>query len=87
MQVYVDDPESVEVELLTIDEAHRVLARCEAELPQAFNSAHAWCLQEEIAALLDHITMLESEFGQRVLDGEAAEHRFDVWTDRDLGAD
>lgn len=85
MRVYVDDPDPVEVELLTLDEARKVLARSEAELPKAVNTAHAEHLRAEIAELADQIEWLESEAGREALSCAAAEHTFDLWADRDLG--
>ena len=51
MVVYVEDAEPVSVEDLSLDEARVVLARDEADLPMAFNSAHAACLRRRSASL------------------------------------
>ena len=85
MVVYVDDAEPVFVEDLTLDEARAVLARAEAELPLAFNSAHAACLRSEIREVEGQIEWLESEQRDEAAQDAAAEHAYDLWADRDLG--
>ena len=85
MVVYVDDVEPVDVELLSLDEARMVLARTQAELPIAFNSAHAATLRMEIAEVEDQIAWLESEAAAEALEDAAVEHASDLWADYDLG--
>ncbi|MDZ4233556.1 MAG: hypothetical protein U1C73_07305 [Dietzia sp.] len=84
MVVYVDDVEPVDVELLSL-EARMVLARTQAELPIAFNSAHAATLRMEIAEVEDQIAWLESEAAAEALEDAAVEHASDLWADYDLG--
>jgi hypothetical protein len=86
MFVYIDDERPVFVEQLTLGEARRVvLARNTAELPKAFNAAHAACLRMEIAELEDQIAWLISEQGEALLGEAAVEQVSDVWADRDRG--
>jgi hypothetical protein len=85
MFVYIDDERPVFVEQLTLEEARRVLARNTAELPKAFNAAHAACLRMEIAELEDQIAWLVSEQGEALLGEAADEQASDLWADRDLG--
>lgn len=85
MVVHVDDVEPVDVELLSLDEARMVLARTQAELPIAFNSAHAATLRMEIAEVEDQIAWLESEAAAEALEDAAVEHARDLWADYDLG--
>jgi hypothetical protein len=85
MVVYVDDVDTVDVEQLSLDEARIVLARAEAELPKAYNSAHAASLRREIAEVADQIEWLQSEAWAEVVEDAAVEHVIDLWADRDLG--
>ena len=85
MVVYVEDAEPVSVEDLTLDEARAVLARDEADLPMAFNSAHAACLRSEIGELEGQIEWLEAEQRDEAAQAAAAEHAYDLWADHDLG--
>lgn len=85
MVVYVDDELPVFVEQLTFAEAQTVLARARAELPNAFNSAHAAYLRTEIAEVEDQIAWLESEQAAAALQEAAVEHVSELWADRDLG--
>jgi hypothetical protein len=85
MVVYVDDVDTVDVEQLSLDEARIVLARAEAELPKAYNSAHAASLRREIAEVADQIEWLQSEAWADVVEDAAVEHVIDLWADRDLG--
>ena len=85
MFVYVDDERPVFVEQLTLGEARMVLARNTAELPKAFNAAHAACLRMQIAELEDQIAWLVSEQGEALLGEAAVEQVSDVWADRDRG--
>lgn len=85
MVVYVEDVDPVEVEQLTLDEARVVLARAQAELPRAYNSAHAQTLRCEIAEVEDQIEWLESEAAEQALEDAAVDHAVDLWADRDLG--
>jgi hypothetical protein len=85
MVVYVDDVDTVDVEQLSLDEARIVLARAEAELPKAYNSAHAASLRREIAEVADQIEWLQSEAWAEVVEDAAVEHVIDLWDDRDLG--
>ena len=85
MVVYVEDAEPVSVEDLTLDEARAVLARDEADLPMAFNSAHAACLLREIRELEAQIEWLEAEQRDEAAQDAAAEHAYDLWADHDLG--
>ena len=85
MFVYVDDERPVFVEQLTLGEAWRVLARNTAELPKAFNAAHAACLRMQIAELEDQIAWLISEQGEALLGEAAVEQVSELWADRDLG--
>ena len=83
MVVYVDDADPVDVEQLTLDEARMVLGRAEAELPRAYNSAHAQSLRREIAEVADQIEWLESEAREAALEDAAVEHAIDLRADRD----
>jgi hypothetical protein len=85
MVVYVDDVDPVDVEQLSLDEAQTVLARVRAELPRAFNSAHAASLRQEMAEVEGQIAWLESEAAAEALEDAAAEHAADLWADYDLG--
>ena len=85
MFVYIDDERPVFVEQLTLDEARMVRARSTAELPKAFNAAHAACLRMQIAELEDQIAWLVSEQGEALLGEAAVEHVSDVWADRHRG--
>jgi hypothetical protein len=85
MVVYVDDAEPVFVEQLTLDEARTVLARSRAELPNAFNSAHAAALRSEISEVEGQIAWLEAQEDEAALQEAAVEHACDLWADRDLG--
>jgi hypothetical protein len=85
MVVYVDDVDPVDVEQLSLDEARGVLARAEAELPRAYNSAHAASLRREIAEVTEQIEWLESEAGADAVEDAAVERDIDLWADRDLG--
>ena len=81
----VDDVEPVDVELLSLDEARRVLARAQGELPRAYNSVHAATLRMEIAEVEGQIEWLEAEAAAEALEDAAVEHAADVWADYDLG--
>jgi hypothetical protein len=85
MVVYVDDVEPMDVEQLTLDEARMVLARAEAELPKAYNSAHAQSLRNEIVEVEGQIDWLESEAREAALEDFAVEHAIDLRADRDRG--
>jgi hypothetical protein len=85
MVVYVEDVDPVNVEQLSLDEARIVLARAEAELPRAYNSAHAASLRREIAEVAEQIEWLESEARAEAVEDVAVEHSIDLWVDRDLG--
>lgn len=85
MVVYVEDVDPVDVEQLSLDEARIVLARAEAELPRAYNSAHAASLRSEIAEVAEQIEWLESEARAEAVEDAAVEHSIDLWVDRDLG--
>ncbi|MDQ1719248.1 MAG: hypothetical protein QOE71_3658 [Pseudonocardiales bacterium] len=85
MVVYVDDVEPVDIEQSGLDEARMVLARAKAELPRAFNAAHAASLRREIAEVEGQIEWLESEAAEAALEDAAAEHAADLWADYDLG--
>lgn len=85
MFVYVDDVEPVDIEQLSLDEARVVLARAEAELPRAFNWAHAQSLRNEITEVQGQIEWLESEAREAALEDAAVEHANDLWADYDLG--
>lgn len=85
MVVYVEDVDPVQVEQLTLDEARAVLARAQAELPRAYNSAHAQTLRSEVAEVEDQIAWLESEAQEQALEDAAVEHAMDLWADYDLG--
>ncbi len=85
MLVYVDDVDPVDVEQLSIDEARIVLARAEASLSSAYNSAHAASLRREIAEVAEQIEWLESEAGADAVEDAAVDHAIDLWADRDLG--
>jgi hypothetical protein len=85
MVVYVDDDDPVDVEQLSLDEARGVLVRAEAELPRAYNSAHAASLRCEIAEVAEQIDWLESEAWAEAVEDAAVVHAIDLWADRDLG--
>lgn len=85
MFVHIDDPEPVYVEQLTLAEAQVVLARAQAELPKAFNSAHAAHLRMEIAEVEDQIAWLTTQARAAAADDAAVEHGIGVWSDHDLG--
>jgi hypothetical protein len=85
MVVYVYDVDPVDVEQLSFDEARIVLARAEAALPRAYNSAHAASLRREIAEVAEQIEWLQSEARAEVVEDAAVDHAIDMWADRDLG--
>lgn len=85
MFVYLDDGDPVDVEQLTLDEARMVLCRAEAELPRAYNWAHAASLRREIAEVADQIEWLESKAQDAALEEAAIEHDIELWADRGLG--
>ncbi|WP_235683238.1 hypothetical protein [Mycolicibacterium fluoranthenivorans] len=84
MVVYVDDVDPVDVEQLSLDEARIVLAREEAELAKAYNSAHAASLRREIAEVAEQIERLESEDRADAVEDAAVDHAIDLWADRHL---
>ncbi|WP_083298146.1 hypothetical protein [Mycolicibacterium grossiae] len=85
MVVYVEDVDPVEVEQLTLDEARVVLARAQAELPRAYNSAHAQTLRCEIAEVADQIEWLEAEAQEQALGDAAVENAMELWADYGQG--
>lgn len=85
MVVYVEDVDPVEVEQLTLDEARVVLARAQAELPRAYNSAHAQTLRCEIAEVKYQIAWLEAEAQEQTLGDAAVENAMELWADYDQG--
>jgi hypothetical protein len=83
-RAYVDDVEPVDVEQSSLDEARMVLARTQAELPTAFNSAHATSSGQHIAEIEGQIEWLKSEAAQAVWEDAAAGHASDLWADYGL---
>lgn len=86
MIVYVvEGAEPVDVELLTADEAHRVLTRLRGELVMAYNSVHAGSVRQLIAEVEGQVEWLDAEAAQVALEEAAVEHCADVWADYDQG--
>ena len=85
MVVYLDDAEPVDDEQLSLGEAHAVLIRTRAELPEACNAAHAQYLCAQIAEIEGQIAWLESEAARAELEDVAADHACDLWADYELG--
>jgi len=85
MYISLDDGDLVLVDLLTLDEALAARARTEAELPWAYNSAHAAALRLTLDHLDEQIEWLHEQAEAQAADDAADQIAQDWFADYLMG--
>ena len=85
MFVYLNNGDLIFIEQLTLEQAAAVRARTEAQLPWAYNSAHAAALLQQLRQLHEQIEWLQAQAAAQAQIDHADQMNQDRLTDYSLG--
>jgi hypothetical protein len=85
MFVYLDNGDLIFIEQLTLQQAAAVCARTEAQLPWAYNSAHAAALRQQLRHLREQIEWLQVQAAAQAQIDAGDQMNQDRFTDYPLG--